>query len=80
MKKLTQENSHMKYIFTLILVLVFAASGVAQVRVRTHTRQSGKTVASHQRTKPNKTQRDNYSTKGNRNPHTGKMGTRRATR
>ena len=43
-------------------------------RVRGHTTKSGKYVAPHHRTNPNKTQRDNYSTKGNTNPYTGKRG------
>ena len=70
----------MKSLFTLILVLLFVASAIAQVRVRTNIRKSGTVVSGHQRTRPNTTQRDNYSTRGNINPHTGTRGTRKATR
>jgi hypothetical protein len=33
-------------------------------------------VKAYSRTKANKTKKDNYSTKGNINPHTGKKGTK----
>lgn len=44
--------------------------------VKSHTRRDGTYVAGHSRTTPNKRTSDNYSTKGNYNPHTGKTGTR----
>ncbi len=34
-------------------------------------------VKAHARTAPNKTKKDNWSTIGNVNPHTGKKGTKR---
>lgn len=37
-------------------------------------RKDGKYVAPHNRTNANKTQRDNWSSKGNTNPYTGKRG------
>jgi hypothetical protein len=36
-------------------------------------------VAPHRQTDPDHTQRNNYSTKGNKNPTTGKAGTKTAT-
>lgn len=48
----------------------------ASVLVRGHIRQNGKVVNGHIRTVPNKTERDNYSSKGNVNPMTGKRGTK----
>jgi hypothetical protein len=48
--------------------------------VRGHVRKDGVYVQPHSRTAPNKTQRDNYSSKPNVNPYTGKDGTRRPTR
>lgn len=36
--------------------------------------KSGTYRQPHQRTTPNKTQMDNYSTSGNKNPYTGKKG------
>lgn len=41
-----------------------------------YTNKSGTYVQPHQQTNPNGTQRDNYGTKGNYNPYTGKTGTR----
>ena len=44
--------------------------------VRAHVTKRGAYVACHYQTNPNHTKRDNYSTKGNVNPYTGKRGTR----
>jgi len=38
-------------------------------------RSTGKYVSGYHHTKPNHTKLDNYSTKGNVNPYTGKSGT-----
>lgn len=48
--------------------------------VAPHTTQSGTYIAPHYQTNPNNTQRDNYGTRGNQNPHTGQFGTRPAYR
>jgi uncharacterized low-complexity protein len=48
------------------------------VHVSAHTTKNGKYVKAHERTVPNGTQTDNYSTKGNANPYTGKKGTKKA--
>ena len=48
--------------------------------VRGYTTRRGTYVAPHRQTNPDHTQRNNYSTKGNVNPWTGKAGTRNATR
>jgi hypothetical protein len=42
--------------------------------VRGYTKKDGTYVAPHQRTNPNQTQRDNWSSKPNSNPYTGKEG------
>ena len=47
--------------------------------VRGHIKKDGTYVAPHRATNPNKTQRDNYGTKGNTNPYNGKQGTKEAT-
>jgi hypothetical protein len=47
--------------------------------VRGYTRSSGTYVAPHHRTSADGTQRNNYSTKRNVNPYTGRAGTRQAT-
>lgn len=44
-----------------------------------YTKKNGTYVAPHQQTNSNHTQKDNYSTKGNVNPYTGKAGTKNAT-
>ena len=44
--------------------------------VRGYTTKSGTYVAPHHQTNPNGTRLDNWSTKGNVNPYTGKMGTK----
>jgi len=41
-----------------------------------YTRSDGTPVRPHYRTDSNSTQYDNYSTRGNYNPHTGRTGTR----
>jgi hypothetical protein len=70
---------------TLAVVVALAAGSVlAQtapvnpntVQVRGYTKQNGTYVAPHVQTAPNATKADNYSTKGNVNPYTGKKGTK----
>ena len=43
--------------------------------VRGHTNKNGKYVQGHRQTNPNNSKRDNWSSKGNVNPDTGKAGT-----
>lgn len=45
------------------------------VKVDGYIKQNGTVVNDYYRTKPNSIKSDNYSTKGNRNPYTGKKGT-----
>lgn len=44
--------------------------------VKGHVTKNGTYVAPHRATNPNHTKRDNYSTRGNVNPYTGKPGTK----
>ncbi len=61
---------------SLIMVLGFSSFTEAAVRVKGYYKpSSGTRVESHYRTSPNKTKFDNWSTKGNINPYTGKKGT-----
>jgi hypothetical protein len=56
-----------------------SSSGGRSVRAKGYIRKStGTYVAPSYRTKANRTQRDNYGTKGNVNPYTGKKGTKKA--
>ena len=68
-----------KYILVLMLfvgLLSFSASAEAKtVRVKGYYKPStGSYVSPSYRTSPNKYKFDNYSTKGNYNPYTGKRG------
>lgn len=65
----------------LLLILVFAllifsnSADAKTIRVRSYYKPStGTFVMPSYRTSPNKTKLDNYSTKGNYNPYTGKKG------
>jgi len=58
-----------------------SSSGIVHVHgYWRHNHNGGMTyVHAYDRTRANGTERDNWSTKGNRNPETGKWGTKRAT-
>ena len=70
----------MKKLITISLLSLFLVAGLsnlaeAATRVRGYYKPSGgRYVAPSYRTSPNKTKIDNYSTKGNYNPYTGKKG------
>ena len=64
----------MKKIITILLLLIAQYSS-AQKRTEGYTKKNGTYVAPHFKTKSNKSKHDNYSTKGNTNPFTGKKGT-----
>jgi hypothetical protein len=69
----------------LYLILIISFIGIhdsfsqqksnSDVPVKSYNRKDGTSVPNHYRTKPNYTNRDNFSTKGNTNPYTGKKGT-----
>ena len=65
----------MKIILT-ILLLSLTTTLFCQTRVRGYVRSNGTYVEPHYRSSPNSTKYDNYSTKGNINPYTGKVGTK----
>jgi hypothetical protein len=71
----------MKKTFLLFVLLIsfLSFSNLAEartVRVRSYYKPStGTFVMPSYRTSPNKTKFDNYSTKGNYNPYSGKSGT-----
>lgn len=58
----------------LLVSSVAAASGSHSTRG--YVKRDGTYVGPYHATNPNKTRTDNYSTKGNVNPYTGKEGTR----
>lgn len=55
---------------------MFAGTSSAQVYVNPYIDKNGEAHPGHFRTKPNSTDLDNYSTKGNINPYTGQEGTK----
>lgn len=61
----------------LALVVFFSTFSAvdALVRVKGYTKKNGTYVQPHYRTNPNTRTYDNWSTKGNVNPYTGKKGT-----
>lgn len=67
-------------VFSLIaLFLIFSfltvSNAEALQRVKGYTTKKGTYVTPHLKSSPNKTKFDNFSTKGNINPFTGKKGT-----
>ena len=66
-------------VFVILVVLGFASPVLAKtVRVNSYYKPStGRYVMPSYRTSPNKTKIDNYSTKGNYNPYSGKKGTKK---
>lgn len=66
----------MKKLLFIIALFFITISTFAQVSVRGYYRSNGTYVQPHQRTAPNHTRDDNYSTVGNVNPYTGVAGTK----
>jgi hypothetical protein len=68
----------MRSILIGLFVLVFAGSVFARgpVHVRGYTTKSGRYVAPHYRSAPDHSRWNNWSTRGNVNPYTGKVGTK----
>jgi len=60
---------------TLSLFLITGVAS-ADVYVRGYTRSNGTYVDSHSRSDPNNSRTDNWSSKGNYNPYTGRKGTK----
>ncbi len=69
----------MKKILSALLVisiLIFAGSAFAKdTYVKGYNRNNGTYVQPHYRTSPDNSLHNNYSTKGNVNPYTGRKGT-----
>ncbi len=71
-------------ITSLFVILTFALLLTPSVYAKSVSVKGGITKKGtyrppHYRTSPNKTKTDNWSTKGNVNPYTGKKGTKGAT-
>ena len=62
--------------FVFLLLIAFSFSGFADEYVYGYYKKDGTYVEGYFKTSPNTTNRDNYSTQGNLNPHTGTEGAR----
>ncbi len=61
----------------LVSVSIFNSAEARTISVKSYYKPStGRYVAPSYRTSPNRYKLDNYSTKGNYNPYTGREGTR----
>src|SRR5713101_2904638 len=65
---------HLLVIVLAVFVSVSSISAFADQHVRGYYRSNGTYVHSYYRTNPNNTVMDNYSYRGNLNPHTGAVG------
>lgn len=68
----------MKFVACAAIALLFcaAAADASGVRVRGYTTRRGTYVAPSHRTSPDHTRTNNWSSRGNVNPYTGRAGTR----
>ncbi len=60
----------------LIALLIVSAGANSDDYVKGYIKKDGTYVQGHYKTQKNNTDMDNYSTKGNYNPHTGQYGTK----
>lgn len=77
-----------KQLLIVLLAVVFTSSsaiakkvgssGSGSHSVNGHVKKNGTYVQPHRATNPNNTKRDNWSSKPNTNPYTGKPGTKDA--
>jgi hypothetical protein len=66
-----------RFLPLLVALLFFWVPLLAKdQQVKGYKRKDGTVVSPYKRSAPNRTKSDNYSTKGNVNPHTGKPGTK----
>ena len=69
-----------KFAFAVGLLVAMLPAYAADHAVRGHVKKDGTYVAPSRATNPNRTQRDNYSSKQNINPANGKLGTKEPVR
>lgn len=74
------KKSIISFLLAVFLMTIFAAAPISVEARTTRARgyykpSTGAYVAPHYKTTPNKSKFDNFSTKGNYNPYTGKKGT-----
>jgi hypothetical protein len=66
-----------KLVFFAALFLTFSVVAASSHNVRGHTTKKGTYIAPHRQTNSNHTQHDNWSSKPNVNPNTGKSGSKK---
>ncbi len=66
----------LKHFPAFLFLILFSVSAIAYTHVHGFVKRNGTYVAPHYRTNPNHTKYDNWSTRGNVNPITGKKGYR----
>ena len=77
---LNKQSNIIKKIFLIIAFIfflfdfAFGQTNSNHIKVNGYTRKDGTYVQPYFRTAPNSTKNDNFSTKGNTNPYTGKPG------
>lgn len=72
-----RQMGRLNFLILYVTILGYLLSGdstFADTRVRGYYRSNGTYVMPHMRSSPNRTRSDNWSTKGNYNPYTGKPG------
>jgi hypothetical protein len=74
-----KRSINMKKLVTILLLCCVAFLLVSQVRVKGYYRKDGTYVQPHVRSNPDGNPYNNYSTKGNVNPYTGKEGTKKVS-
>jgi hypothetical protein len=70
-----EEGISMRTVTALLAILLTFGVAYAGDNVKGYVKKDGTYVAPHIKSSPNDTKFDNYSTKGNVNPYTGKAGT-----
>lgn len=65
-----------KLILAVVAFLMLSTLALADVYVNPYTRSDGTQVQGHWRSSPNSSTYDNWSSRGNVNPHTGERGSR----
>ena len=71
-KKIPMKKTTLLIIAALTIGVVSASA--KSTHVKGYTKKDGTYVAPHDRSAPNKSKKDNWSSKGNMNPETGKEG------
>ena len=67
----------MKKLITIIALSLLSFGAAADVWVKGYTTKNGTRVQGHYRSNPDKSYNNNWSTRANKNPHTGKVGENR---